>query len=428
MWLEIAFVVALTMVNGSLAMSELAVVSSRPARLRTMADRRTPGARRAIALAGDPGRFLSTVQIGITLVGILSGAFSGATLGARFSAHLAEAGASPAVAEAIGVGTVVVAITYLSLIAGELVPKQIALRNPERVACRVAGAMTVLSKVAAPLVWLLDRSGKAVLRALGQGNLAQSKVTEEEVKSILAEATSAGVIEGSEREMIAGVMRFADRTAKAVMTPRRDVETLRLGSDEAEVLRVVLATKRTRLPVWEKEPDDIVGVLDVRSALVDLARDGRIDVRRHVRAAPVVLDAIDALEVLKTIKNSTVHMVVVVDEYGHFEGVITSADILGAITGAFRDDSGAEPAYVRRADGSLLVAGWMPVDEFADLLELSFGRDAEFETVAGLVLHRIGRLPTTGEEFIIDGWRFEIVDMDGRRIDKIIVRDASPAE
>lgn len=422
MWIEIAFVIFLTLVNGSLAMSELAVVSARQAKLRAMADRGRPGARRALALAGDPGRFLSTVQIGITLVGVLSGAFSGATLGARFSAYLGNAGLPAGLADALGVGSVVVAITYLSLIVGELVPKQIALRNPEGIACRVAGPMTVLSRVAAPLAWLLDRSGKAVLRVLGQANVAPDKVTEEEVKAILAEATSAGVIEGQEREMIAGVMRFADRSAKAVMTPRRDVETLRIGPDSTDATRAVLATKRSRLPVWEDAQDDIVGVLDVRAALVDLARNGKVDLRGHVREAPVVLDTLDALEVLKAIKQSTVHMAVVVDEYGHFEGVVTSADILSAIAGSFRGDIGEEPPFVRRADGSLLVAGWMAVDEFGDTIGAAFGRDGEYETVAGLVLHRIGRLPSTGETIDVDGWRFEIVDMDGRRIDKLLVR------
>jgi putative hemolysin len=421
-WLEIALVILLTLVNGSLAMSELAVVSSRPARLKVLIEQGVVGSRRALALAGDPGRFLSTVQIGITLVGILSGAFSGATLGVRLAGWLAEEGLPAAAAEALGVGVVVVAITYLSLIAGELVPKQIALRNPERIACRVAGPMTALSRVAAPLVWVLDRSGKAVLRVLGHGKIEANKITEEEVKSVIAEATSSGVIERQERDMISGVMRFADRTAKALMTPRRDVESLRIGSDEAEALRTILGTKRTRLPVWDKDPDDIVGILDVRSALVELAQTGKLDIRRHIQAAPVVLDAIEALDVLGTIRDSTIHMAVVVDEYGHFEGVITSADILEAITGAFRDDTGAEPPFVRRNDGSLLVNGWMPVDEFCDAAGKRFARSAEFETVAGLVLSHVGRLPATGETVAIEGWIFEVVDMDGRRIDKLLVR------
>ncbi|KAF0119512.1 MAG: putative hemolysin [Xanthobacteraceae bacterium] len=229
MYLEIAIILVLTVVNGVLAMSELAVVSSRPARLKVLSDQGSSGAATALRLAEHPGRFLSTVQIGITLVGVLSGAFSGATLGVRAGSGLQALGLSPFAAEWLGVGSVVVLITYLSLIIGELVPKQIALRDPERVAVMVAPAMALLSRVAAPLVWLLDGSGKLVLALLGQKTDGGDKVTEEEVKTIIAEAATAGVIKRGEGEMIAGVMRLADRTANALMTPRREVEVINLA-------------------------------------------------------------------------------------------------------------------------------------------------------------------------------------------------------
>ncbi|MBN9499365.1 MAG: HlyC/CorC family transporter [Alphaproteobacteria bacterium] len=421
MYVEIAVVVVLTIVNGLLAMSELAVVSARSTRLKVLQDKGNRGAEIAMRLAADPGRFLSTVQIGITLVGILSGAFSGATLGLRLSGYLSELGTPPAAADALGVGIVVVAITYLSLIVGELVPKQIALRDPERVAAKVAAPMLALSHAAAPLVWLLDRSGKTVLRLFGPKGTANESVTEEEVKNVIAEAATAGILEGQEHEMISGVMRLADRAAKSLMTPRHEVETLDIASPQDVLRKHLLETSRVRLPMWEGERDAVIGVLDVKAALVELLEHGTIDARKHTRPVPAVLDGMDALDVVKAIQESSMHMALVVDEYGHFEGIITSTDILVAIAGSFKDDQDEEPALVVRDDSSYLVAGWMRADEFAARTGVPTEKDADYETVAGLVLHRLGRLPQTGERVEIGEWTLEVVDMDGRRIDKLLV-------
>ena len=286
LYLEIAVVVVLTVVNGLLAMSELAVVSARSARLKVLEGQGSRGARQALRLQEQPGRFLSTVQIGITLVGVLSGAFSGATLGARLSNTLQAQGLSVSLADALGVGSVVMAITYLSLIIGELVPKQIALRDAEGVAVRVAPAMVLLSRVAAPLVWLLDASGRAVLAMLGQKGETEERVTEEEVRTIIAEAESAGVLESEERDMIAGVMRLADRTAKALMTPRRDVEIIDITDDPAEIRAQLRQTRRSRLPVQEGEADAIIGVLYAKDWL-DAANNGArtVDIRSLVQPA-----------------------------------------------------------------------------------------------------------------------------------------------
>jgi putative hemolysin len=418
---EIAIVVVLTVINGLLAMSELAVVSSRPARLKVLQDQGNVGAGIAIKLAENPGRFLSTVQIGITLVGVLSGAFSGATLGARLATWLEFQGVSNGLADALGVGAVVMAITYLSLIIGELVPKQIALRDPERVAARVAPAMVILSRVSLPLVWVLDGSGKFVLRLLGQKGASEEKMTEEEVKTIIAEAETAGVLESAERDMIAGVMRLADRTAKALMTPRRDVEIIDLSDSAAEIKRQIRATRRSRLPVQDGDADTIIGVVIVKDVFDALTDGATQDIRGLVQTVPVVSDAAGALDVLKLIQASTVHMALVFDEYGHFEGVITSGDLLEAITGAFQEEGVDEPPYVTRADGSFLVSGWMPIDEFADKIGGPVNRNADYETVAGFVIDEMGRLPNVGEVLAKDQWRFEVVDLDGRRIDKLLV-------
>jgi putative hemolysin len=417
---EIFVVVVLTVINGVLAMSELAVVSSRPARLKVLSDQGSKGAATAIRLAENPGRFLSTVQIGITLVGVLSGAFSGATLGARLSEWLGTHGFSNAAADALGVGTVVVLITYLSLIVGELVPKQIALRDAERVASRVAPTMAILAKIAAPLVWLLDTSGKLVLALLGQKGESEETVTEEEVRTIIAEAENAGVLERDEREMISGVMRLADRSARALMTPRREVEVIDLSDTLDEIRAQIRATRRNRLPVQDGEADSIIGIIEMKELFEALA-DDKAELRSLVREAPVVLDTTGALEVLRALRATHVHMALVFDEYGHFEGIITSSDVLEAITGAFQDEDEEEPAIVTRADGSFLVAGWMQVDEFSHELGIHVPRDADYQTVAGFVLAEMNRLPNVGESFEKGHWRFEVVDLDGRRIDKLLV-------
>ncbi len=420
MYLEIAIILVLTVVNGVLAMSELAVVSSRPARLKVLADQGSRGAAVALQLAEHPGRFLSTVQIGITLVGILSGAFSGATLGVRASAALQDLGLSQNVAEWLGVGSVVVLITYLSLIVGELVPKQIALRDAERVATVVAPAMALLSKLAAPLVWLLDNSGKLILALLGQRGESGDRVTEEEVKTIIAEAETAGVIERDEGEMIAGVMRLADRTANALMTPRREVEVVNLAEPLETIRQRLRASRRSRLPVQDGDADSIVGVVLAKDVLEAFAARPRPDIASLVQEAPVVLDRTPALDVLRALRASNAHMTLVFDEYGHFEGIVTANDVLEAIVGALPDEPDEEPAIVSRSDGSLLIAGWMAADEFAAQLGVPVDLDADFHTVAGFVLHEMQRLPGVGESFDKAGWRFEVMDLDGRRIDKIL--------
>lgn len=420
MYLEIAIILVLTVVNGVLAMSELAVVSSRPARLKVLSEQGSRGAGTALRLAEHPGRFLSTVQIGITLVGVLSGAFSGATLGVRASTGLQDLGLSQNLAEWLGVGAVVVLITYLSLIIGELVPKQVALRDPERIAVMVAPAMSLLSRVAAPLVWLLDNSGRLVLTLLGQRGESGEKVTEEEVKTIIAEAETAGVIERDEGEMIAGVMRLADRTANALMTPRREVEVINLAEPLDTIRQRAVATRRSRLPVQDGDSDSIVGIILAKDLLEAFGARGRPDMASLIQDVPVVLDRTPALDVLRALRASNAHMVLVFDEYGHFEGLITANDVLEAIVGALPDEADEEPAVVARTDGSLLVAGWMAADEFAAQFGVAMDRDADFHTVAGFVLHEMQRLPQVGEAFDKGGWRFEVIDLDGRRIDKIL--------
>lgn len=409
-------------------MSELAVVSSRPARLKVMADQGNKGAATAIRLADDPGKFLSSVQIGITLVGILSGAFSGATLGARLSVWLAQVGVPANIADVGGVGLVVVLITYGSLILGELVPKQIALRNPENVASYVAQPMAIIALVGSPVVWLLDVSGKLVLRLLGQSGQSDEQVTEEEVRTIIAEATSAGVFETEEHSMISGVMRLADRSARGLMTPRLDVVSIDVEDSFEDNLKVILGTSHSQILVQEGHADSILGVLILADLLPAMATGQQPDLRKLVRPLPVIMEHADAMDVVEAIRQSSVKMVLVVDEYGHFEGIVTFGDVLEVITGVYNEEPGDDPAIVQRQDGSWLVAGWMPVDDFSERLKITIPKDARYETVAGYILAALNHLPATGESFERDGWYFEVVDLDGHRIDKVLISPLQPSE
>ncbi|MBS7538716.1 hemolysin family protein [Ancylobacter lacus] len=424
---EIAVVVLLVLINGVLAMAELSVVSSRPARLRSRAEQGSAGARAALSLAADPGRFLSTVQIGITLIGILAGAFSGATLGEMLGGWLKEQGVSHGLADGLGYGLVVGAITYVSLIIGELIPKRLALQSPEKLASLVAPAMVVLSRVAAPAVWMLDLSSRLVLRLLGENSGgSENNVTDEEIRAIVAEAETAGVIYPDERRMIAGVMRLADRPVRAVMTPRTDVDWIDLTDDPDAVRRTIRETRHTRMPACEGTPEESIGVIDIRDLLEAYLDGATPDPRQFVKPAAVLVETAGALDAMKLLRQTQAPMALVVDEYGSMVGILTPADLLGAIAGTVMlDDEGqASPHIHERADGSYLVAGSTPVDELGDLLAIQIPHDAGFHTAAGFALNELKALPQEGVVFEANGWKFEVVDMDGRRIDKLLVSRA----
>jgi putative hemolysin len=419
LYLELAIVAVLIVVNGLLSMSELAIVSSRPARLAGLVEKGVGGSRRALALASDPGKFLSTVQIGITLIGVLSGAFSGATLG--LAQRLVELGLSQGLADTIGVGLVVGIITYASLIIGELVPKQIALRDPESIAVKVAPAMVMLAKISLPLVWLLDRSGKALLWLLGHRGDAAEKITEDEIRTLVIEAENAGVLEPGEKEMIAGVMRLGDLPVGAVMSPRHEVSMIDLADPQSEILAALLKTNHSRCVVFEGNRDAALGIVQAKDML-DVYLAGKTpDIRALIRQAPIIPETLDARDVVAILRDSPVHIGLVHDEYGVFQGVVTSADILEAIVGSFHTEHGpAEPAYVKRDDGSYLISGWMPALEFADLLGIELPASRTYQTFAGFLLQEFGTIPSVGNKISVAGWRFEIVDLDGRRIDKVL--------
>jgi putative hemolysin len=423
--IEILVVVALILLNGVFALSELAVVSARHPRLKALVASGRRGARRALALAADPGRFLSTVQIGITLVGVVNGAYSGEAFGVHAAEALRRNGIPDAIAKPLGFGVVLGAITYLSVIVGELVPKHVALRNPEGIACAVAPFMTYLSRLASPAVWLLDASTRLAFRLFGHTTERAERVTEEEIKTLIAEAETAGVLESGERRLIAGVLRLGDRAVRGLMTPRTDVDWIDITASEDEIKQRLITTPHSRLPVGDGAPDIVLGVVQSRELLAAMLAGRKFEIRSHMRKAPIIPESTDALDALAILRDAEVPMALVVDEYGHFEGVVTPADILEAIAGVFRSDAtGAEPHAVERNDGSWLLSGAMPVDEMADQIGIALPELRQYQTVAGFVLAHLQRLPATGAVFEANGWRFEVVDLDGRRIDKVLATRA----
>ncbi|MBL9069613.1 MAG: HlyC/CorC family transporter [Sphingopyxis sp.] len=425
-WSDVAIIAVLILLNGAFALSELAIVSARGPRLQAAEKRGSRGAKIARQLAADPGRFLSTVQVGITLIGIIAGAYSGASLGGPVAERLeAWFGIDPENAQGAGFAVVIALTTYFSLIAGELVPKQFALRAPEPIAIVMAVPMYWLSRIAAPLVWLLDNSSALVFRLFGLNRESEDRVTAEELHLIVAEASKSGVIEESERAIISGVVRLADRPVREVMTPRIDVDWIDIASDADAVRAKLLDTPHTRLPVARGSVDDIVGVVQARDIAGALFRGETLSLEKLTRSAKVIHDQVDAMDALENLRAAEIPMLLVHDEYGHFEGLVTPADLLSAIAGEFASDQdiGSEPFVTEREDGSLLIAGSMPADQMADRLGIELGDDRDYATAAGHALAILKHLPTEGEKFTDRGWMFEIVDMDGRKIDKLLVSE-----
>jgi putative hemolysin len=425
-WIDVAIILALVALNGVFAMSELAIVTARPARLEAMARSGKRGARTAMLLAEDPGKFFSTTQIGITLIGIIAGAYSGSSLGEPVAARLEWLGLSDSFAHSLGLTLVIGTTTYLSLIIGELVPKQFALRSPEPIAAAMAVPMLWLSRITAPIVWLLDSTSALIFRLLGLKRESETRVTAEELHLLVAEASKSGVIEEHERSIISGVVRLADRPVREVMTPRTDVDWLDVDLDEAGIREALLDTPHTRLPVAEGSVDAVIGVVQARDIVAALFRGEPLNLRKLMRTAPVLPDQVDAMDALGALRRAEVPMGLVHDEYGHFEGIVTPVNLLVAIAGEFVSDAdpGDNPNVVVREDGSLLVSGQMPADALAERLGIDLPEDRDYATVAGLALAVLKHLPVEGEVFREQGWRFEIVDMDERKIDKLLVREA----
>ncbi|QCI94248.1 hemolysin family protein [Novosphingobium sp. EMRT-2] len=422
-WPDVFVIVGLVVLNGLFSMSELAIVSARPARLKVAAEAGSRGARTALELAADPGKFLSTVQIGITLVGIVAGAYSGASLGGPVGERLAATGVPARYAGEAGFVLVIAVTTYLSLVVGELVPKQLALRAAEPIAILAARPMVLIARVNAPFVWALDRSSGLLLRLLRLNKGTEQEVTAEELQMIFAEATRSGVIEEDERALMTSVMRLAERPVREVMTPRTELHWIERKASEAEIRAAIEDSPHSLLLVADGSVDRIVGVAKVRDVLSVLLRGRKVMLTRLMKKPAIVPDQLDTMDALRVIQQAEVALALVHDEYGHLEGIVTPADLLAAIAGNFvgHGDEGDAPMIVERDDGSLLIAGALPADALGDRLAIDLPEDRDYATAAGYVLSVLKHLPTEGEHFAEQGWRFEIVDMDGRKIDKVLV-------
>ena len=422
-WTYLFIIAGLIVLNGVFAMSELAIVSAKTRALKAKAEEGSASARIALQLAAEPGKFLSTVQIGITLIAIITGAFSGASLEGPVGERLAAIGVPEDVSQEVAFAIVIALTTYFSLVVGELVPKQLALRAAVPISLIMARPMAILARVAAPLVWLLDKSSAGIIALFGIRTKGQSSVTAEELQMIFADATRSGVIEAEQHQILTGVVRLAERPVREMMTPRTELDWIDADADEAQIKQAIEASPHSLLPVAEGSPDSILGVVKVREVLAALVAGEKVAIRAMMRKAEVVPAQLDAMDALRVLQSAEIAMAVVHDEYGHFEGVVTPVDLLTAIAGNFASDQdqGDTPQIVERKDGSLLVSGALSADALADRLGLVYGEDREFGTAAGYALSVLKILPVTGETFTDQGWQFEIVDMDNRRIDQMLV-------
>ena len=422
---EIVLILVLIVANGIFSGSEIAVVSSRKIRLEQLAEQGNGRAGAALRLANAPNDFLSAVQIGITLIGILSGAVGGATLAHRLQPLIASVPALRAWSEGLSVAVVVGIITYLSLVIGELLPKRIALNNPEAVACAVARPMRWLARWTAPLVRVLGFSTQVLLNLLGIRNSTEPDLTEEEIKALIRQGAESGVLEEAEHEMVQRVFRLGDRSIRAIMTPRTDICWLDLNTTREQQLKLVTDSNHSRLPVAHGNLDDCIGILRERNLLASELKGGAVDLKALLQPPLYITESARALNVIEQFRQTGVHIALVTDEYGGIEGLVTLTDLMEAIVGDLPSAEDLDqPQIIRREDGSWLLDGALDISEFKELLQRTSLPDearGNFHTLGGFVLHVLGRVPRAGDHFSWEELRFEVMDMDGKRIDKVLV-------
>ena len=431
MFLDVLLVLFLILLNGFFAMSEMAVVTSRKGRLKQLATE-SRNAARALALAEHPERFLSSVQVGITLVNILAGLVGGAAFGPRFASALVRAGLDVDLAAPLGTVLAVAVITYVTITVGELVPKRAALLAPERIACVVALPMQVIARIAAPFVALLSLSTRLLLRLMRLRKPENENVTEEEIQLLVAEGHEQGVIDSDERNMLNRVLRLGDRTADSLMTPRTRITWLDAEAPVAENLALMRDTPYSRYPVYRGSDQEVLGVLEVKS-LSGYIGAGSVPKLFDVLKPPLfVSESTRAMTLLETFRDEQQTMALVVDEYGDIQGLVTINQLLGAVVGRLQHarEHTEDPMVTARDDGSYLVDGGLSTEDLCELLDLARLPDQEdhdYNTAAGMLIAHFGRIPHSGEYFDFSGWRFEVVDLDGARIDKLLVTPARAA-
>ena len=407
-------------------MSEMAIVSARRTRLQEQARKGDKRAARVLALLDDPNHFLSTVQVGITLIGMFAGAFGGATLAEHLEPVFGSIALLAPYKEWISVMLVVLVITYVSLIIGELVPKRLAMNNPENIAKIMARPMQIVSTIGSPVVKLLSLSTNAVLWILNVDIADEAPVTEEEIKVLIKQGTQAGTLEEVEREMIERVFRLGDKNVGALMTPRPDMEFIDLEDDMKEIMGQIHETIYSRLPIIKGDPDEVTGILQIKDLVEDAAAGRPMDIQKHMLKPLLVPESMPALKVLELFKQSGMHIAIVINEYGATEGLVTLNDILEAIVGDLPsfDEEDEEPEVRQREDGSFLMDGALSLEDFKhalDVEDLDEYEEDNYQTLAGLVMAHMGKIPEAGDNFEWKNLRFEVLDMDGNRIDKVLV-------
>nr|WP_276540729.1 hemolysin family protein [Stenotrophomonas chelatiphaga] len=421
-------VLALILLNGFFAMSEMSVMTSRKSRLKQMAAT-SKRAERALELSEKPESFLSTVQIGITLIGILTGVFGGEAIGLAIAAWLHELFPGFAYANQVGKALAVALITFLTLIFGELVPKRLAITRSEDIAGLVAWPMGWLSRIAFPAVWLLSHSTRLVLRVIGLGKDEAASVTEEEIRMLVAESHEAGVIDAHERDMMNRVMRLGDRTADSLMTPRNRIAWLDTQGALEKNLEIMSENEFSRFPVYRDNDSDVVGILEVKTLATRMAR-GDHALFQNLREVLYVSESTHAMKLLEIFREEQQSVALVVDEYGEIQGLVTISDLMGAVVGRLQatENADEDALVVIREDGSLLVDGSLPIEDLRELLgtnDLPDAEDGDYYTLAGMCIHFFGRIPHVGEYFDWAGWRIEVIDLDGARVDKLLLRTLS---
>ncbi|NWG35303.1 MAG: HlyC/CorC family transporter [Chloroflexi bacterium] len=416
---EILIILAVILVNGILAMSEMAVAASRKARLQQRENDGDRRARKVLNLLQDPNLFLSTVQIGITLVGVFTGAVGGATLAEPLGAVLAKVPLFSNFAESLALGIVVICITIVSILLGELVPKRIALHNPEQIASFLASPMILVSKLFSPLVWLLGKLTNLILGILGIKPGNEPPVTEEEIQLLIDQGTQAGVFDESEQEMVEGVFSLGDQRVYSIMTPRTDIVWLDIDDSLEEIREKIAANDYSRFPVRQGTLDVILGIVKARDLLVPSLKGEPLHLKDLLRPAFYIPETMLASRALEILKEKGTDMLLVIDEFGGVQGLLTINDILEEIVGEMEQD---EPQATQRQDGSWLLDGMLEVDEFKEIFGFpSLPHEDEYETLSGFVMMSLGRVPQVTDHFEWNGYRFEIMDMDGRRVDKVLV-------
>jgi putative hemolysin len=426
---EIFILILLILINGLFSLSEMAVVSARKARLQQRADDGSKGAKTALALAVQPTRFLSTVQIGITLIGILSGAFGGATIAESLATYFAQFPALQPYSEPIGVGIVVTIVTYFSLVLGELVPKRLALNNAEGIATAVAPLMQFVSRVTKPVVSLLSFSTEIIVRLLRIKPVGEPAITEEEVKILIDQGRESGVFEDVEQEIVERVFRLSDRTVNSLMTHRSEMVWLDVEDPLEQNIQKIINSGHSSFVVCKGDFEHVLGILRAKDLLREYAAGRSVSLPRSLPMPPFVPEGMKALEVVARLRHDKSPVALIVDEYGTIDGMVTLTDVLEAIVGDIPAlDEAGEPAATKREDGSWLLDGMMPVDELEMLLNLNeLPEDSDdYDTLGGLFMSQLGRVPVTGDSFEWNDLRFEVVDMDGHRVDKVLVMPQKP--